>query len=130
VWEAKVMKASKPILFLLAGLALGIATSAEAAMPLARLPGNPIVVEVACAPGWYRGPGGACYIIGTGPGYYGGGYYGRPVYRGGYYARPVYRGGYYARPVYRGGYYGHPVYRGGYRGGYHGAYRGGHYRRR
>jgi hypothetical protein len=121
------MKASRPVLFLLAALTSGIAASAEAAMPVAPMPDNPNVVEVACAPGWYRGPGGACYIIGTGPGYYGGGYYG-----GGYYGRPVYRGGYYGRPAYRGGYYGHPAYRGGYRGHpvYRGAYRGGHYRRR
>jgi hypothetical protein len=113
--EAKPMNVSRPGVFLIIALALGASTSSEAAMPLAPIGIDPIVVQVACAPGWYRGPGGACYIIGTGPGYYGG---------GGYYGRPVYRGGYYGRPAYRGGYYGHPAYRGGNR------YHGGHYRRR
>ena len=125
------MKASRLVVLMFVALALGASSSAEAAMPFTPIGIDPIVVQVACAPGWYRGPGGACYIIGTGPGYYGGGGYYGPVYRGGYYARPVYRGGYYARPVYRGGYYGRPAYRGGYRyhGGYHRGYRGGHYRR-
>jgi hypothetical protein len=118
----------RPNLLLLVALTLGFATTARAAMPLAPLPTSPIVVEVACAPGWYRGLNGACYVIGTGPGYYGGGYYGPPVYGGGYYGRPVYRGGYYGHPVYRGGYYRHPGYRGGY--GYHGGYRGGYRRHR
>jgi hypothetical protein len=67
---------------------LGLATSASAAMPTAPVNGDSGITFVDCAPGWYRGPGGACYILGTGPGYYygprwgGGGYYGRPGWRG------------------------------------------------
>jgi hypothetical protein len=123
------MKTSIFRLVLMLALGMGLSTATKAAMSPAAIKLDRLVEPVACAPGWYRGPGGACYIIGTGPGYYGGGYYGRPIYRGGYYGHPVYRGGYYGHPAYRRGYYGHPAYRGGYRG-YHGAYRhGGHYRR-
>jgi hypothetical protein len=106
-WEAKAMKALNLKISMIAALALGAASSANAAMPVAPIAGDPSIILVACAPGWYRGPGGACYIIGTGPRHYGGG------------------GVYYGRPVNRGGYYGHPAYRGGhrYRGGYHGGYR-------
>src|SRR6516225_757713 len=87
-----------------AALVLGAVTSADAAMPVQRANGDSSIVLVGCAYGWYRGPDGQCYVGGTGPGYYGGGYY---------YGYP----GYY----YGGDYYGN---RGWHRGWYQGRHRG------
>jgi hypothetical protein len=95
-------------------LALSAVTSANAAMPVARVTVDPSIVLADCAVGWYRGPDGQCYIIGMGIGggygYGGGIYYGRP----GYYGHPRY----YGHPGWHGGYYRHPGYHRGYHGGY------------
>lgn len=64
-------------LALSAGLALGLATAANAAViaPTPATPNSSIVkVAEGCGPGWWRGPGGRCHPMAMGracpPGYH------------------------------------------------------------
>jgi hypothetical protein len=62
------MKVSSLKIPAIVALALGTATSANAAMPVAPVGGDPSIVFVDCAVGWYHGPDGQCYPFGTGIG--------------------------------------------------------------
>ena len=96
------MKVSSVKIPAVAALVLGAVTSANAAMPVAPASGDTSVVLVGCAWGWYRGWDGQCYVGGTGPGYYGYGYYGPRRWHRHYY-------GYYRPYRYR-DYGGYPYY--------------------
>jgi hypothetical protein len=95
------MKVSSLKIPAVVALVLGAVTSANAAMPVPPANGDSSIVVVDCAWGWYRGPDGQCYVIGTRPGYYGGGYYRHRGWHRDYYEHyrsPYRRNPYYGRP--------------------------------
>jgi hypothetical protein len=92
------MKMSSLTIAALGSLVFCGATSANAAMPVLPLAGgDPAVILVDCAYGWYRGPDGQCYISGRGPRYYRG-YERRGYYRHRDWHRGDEYGGDYRRP--------------------------------
>ena len=95
------MKVSSLKIPAVVALVLGAVTSANAAMSVPRANGGSSIVLIGCAYGWYRGPDGQCYVVGTQPRHRGW-YQGQHNYEG--YPSPFraypYYGGYryYGRP--------------------------------